>query len=107
MACPPTCRRPMPSAKVQPPTWQSKCAATPVNREMWFSASRKFLAGVPIADASSGGWHIPTGASGRRQLADWLASPDNPLTARVVVNRVWQHHFGKGIVATPSNFGLR
>ena len=45
--------------------------------------------------------------SGRLELADWLASPRNPLTARVMVNRVWQHHFGRGIVATPSNFGKR
>jgi hypothetical protein len=38
-------------------------------------------------------------------FAHWLASPENPLTARVIVNRVWQHHFGEGIVATPSDFG--
>jgi hypothetical protein len=38
-------------------------------------------------------------------LAKWIASPGNPLTARVMVNRIWQHHFGRGIVATPSNFG--
>mgnify|MGYP002623091194 CR=1 FL=1 len=44
--------------------------------------------------------------SGRRQLADWIARAENPLTARVMVNRIWQHHFGTGIVATPSNFGL-
>jgi hypothetical protein len=43
--------------------------------------------------------------SGRRQLAEWLARPENPLTARVMVNRLWQHHFGEGIVRTPSNFG--
>jgi len=41
----------------------------------------------------------------RKQLAQWLASPENPLTWRVMANRVWQHHFGRGLVATPSNFG--
>ena len=41
----------------------------------------------------------------RKGFAEWVASPDNPLTARVMVNRIWQHHFGDGIVATPSNFG--
>ncbi len=47
------------------------------------------------------------GSSGRRTaLADWIASPDNPLTARVIVNRLWQHHFGEGIVSTPSDFGI-
>ncbi len=43
---------------------------------------------------------------GRRYtLARWIASPENPLTARVMANRIWQHHFGRGIVETASNFG--
>lgn len=47
-------------------------------------------------------------SSGRKALADWLTDPKrNPLTARVMANRVWQYHFGRGLVATPSDFGLR
>jgi hypothetical protein len=41
----------------------------------------------------------------RAAFAEWIASKDNPLTARVMANRIWQHHFGEGIVPTPSNFG--
>ena len=44
--------------------------------------------------------------SGRRELARWVASKENPLTARVIVNRVWQWHFGEGLVRTPNNFGM-
>nr|MDQ2730860.1 DUF1553 domain-containing protein [Armatimonadota bacterium] len=49
---------------------------------------------------------IAKGHSGRLELAQWLASPENPLPARVEVNRIWQGHFGEGIVATADNFGL-
>jgi hypothetical protein len=52
---------------------------------------------TPPADAKST-WR-------RRGFAEWLTSPENPLPARVMVNRIWQHHFGEGIVRTPSNFG--
>jgi hypothetical protein len=50
---------------------------------------------------------FPQSSSGRLQLAEDIASPDNPLTARVFVNRVWLHHFGAPLVATPSDFGIR
>jgi len=52
----------------------------------------------------------PTGAKTcghRTVLADWIACPDNPLTARVMANRLWQYHFGRGIVETPNDFGLK
>jgi hypothetical protein len=45
--------------------------------------------------------------SGRDYLANWIADPTNPLTARVMVNRIWQYHFGKGIVPTSNDFGSR
>jgi hypothetical protein len=50
---------------------------------------------------------IPTGATGRRTaFAEWLASPENPLTARVMVNRAWQFRMGAGLVRTPNDFGV-
>jgi hypothetical protein len=59
-----------------------------------------FLSALPGGDVA------PSDLDGRRlALARWIASPNNPLTARVIVNRVWQWHFGRGLVATPNNFG--
>ncbi|MBL9211022.1 MAG: PSD1 domain-containing protein [Opitutaceae bacterium] len=52
------------------------------------------------SDSPSGGAFHP-----RTALAEWIASPANPLTARVAVNRLWQHHFGRGLVPSPSDFG--
>jgi mono/diheme cytochrome c family protein len=64
-------------------------------------APRRFLAIL-----ASGERKPFTDGSGRKELADHIVDPKNPLTPRVIVNRVWQHHFGRGIVPTASNFGL-
>jgi hypothetical protein len=50
---------------------------------------------------------LPADQSGRLQLAEWMTRPDHPLTSRVMVNRLWRWHFGRGIVATPDNFGAK
>ena len=55
----------------------------------------------PSIDRQTG----PNTTGRRRTFANWLASPQHPLTARVMVNRIWHHHFGRGLVATPNDFG--
>jgi hypothetical protein len=58
-------------------------------------------------ELASTGLSVPENCSGRLELSKWIADESHPLTARVMANRVWQGHFGEGIVATSSNFGLR
>jgi hypothetical protein len=57
------------------------------------------------APAAFGDQNTPE-AQRRLALANWIAHPENPLTARVIVNRLWHHHFGQGLVNTPSDFGI-
>ena len=65
-----------------------------------------------LAVASQGEWNFPAPTPGattsmrRKGFAEWITSPTNPLTPRVMANRMWQHHFGEGLVRTPSNFGI-
>jgi hypothetical protein len=66
-------------------------------------APRRFLQIL----AGEGHASLTTTQSGRLELARWIASKDNPLTARLQVNRIWQHHFGAALVATSDNFGAR
>ncbi len=71
-------------------------------RGNWRQKGEEVEPGLP--EVMAGGANLALSGR-RRQLADWIASPDNPLTARVAVNRIWQYHFGKGLVRTPSDFG--
>ncbi len=65
-------------------------------------APRGFLTTVSVPGAAS----VNTKQSGRLELAEWLASSQNPLTPRVIVNRTWAHLFGRGLVLTVDNFGV-
>lgn len=65
-----------------------------------------FLSALGGGDVPEAPLHAPS-TFRRKALAEWLASPDNPLFARVMVNRIWQFHFGSGLVKTPSDLGVR
>jgi dsDNA-binding SOS-regulon protein len=64
--------------------------------------NRSFLSAIPVAHAN-----LNVAGSGRLQLASAITDPKNPLTSRVMVNRIWHHLFGKGIVETVDNFGMQ
>jgi len=115
--------RPKGSGKVLPPQ-RNRSAPSPKNLAMGVRDAKKvgnakinrngesnklgeavprgFLTATKMANAVS----INTKQSGRRELAQWLAHPQHPLTARVMANRVWLHLFGRGIVTTPDDFGV-
>ena len=81
-----------------------------INQRVFVRGSHKNLGDpvskrFPLALAGTGQAPIESG-SGRLELARWLGSDENPLSARVMVNRIWNGHFGDGIVRTPNNFGL-
>jgi len=64
--------------------------------------------GLAVNNSNETPWQVTDQLSGRRlQFAQWTAHDKNPLTARSIVNRVWQSHFGKGLVTTPNNFGAK
>jgi mono/diheme cytochrome c family protein len=72
-----------------------------------FSPGERVAPGALTALGDLGTGPVPAGIEGRRRaLAEWVASPANPLTARVIANRIWQWHFGVPLAANPNNFGV-
>jgi len=81
-------------------------------RGEWTRPGEQVGPGIPaVLDDPKSPFHVPAPQAGsitsgrRRALADWITRADNPLTARVIVNRIWAQHFGVGIVASSDNFG--
>ncbi|MBI3876787.1 MAG: DUF1549 domain-containing protein [Verrucomicrobia bacterium] len=90
---------------VRPPEFSAIGDAALYTRGDVDKPAEKVPRAFPVALTHSTPPNIPKGASGRRELADWLTDSNNPLTARVYANRVWGWLFGQGIVSSPDNFG--
>lgn len=101
---------PAPPASI-PATWNDKRHRTAIHvlkRGVWELKGVAVGPRPPDVLVSDGRAELAADvANPRTQLARWLTGAQNPLTARVLVNRVWQHHFGAGLVPTPNDFGLR
>ena len=97
-------------SKPNPPRAMAVSEGKPINvkvhlRGNYLTLGQECPRGFPSALKSSDSPVVAEGSTGRLELADWLTSPSNPLTARVFVNRVWRWHFGRGIVPSTDNFG--
>ena len=95
----------------EPPMANSVAEGEPVRQRIFRRGQHKNPGPLvpkrfPLVLAGDEQPEVPAG-SGRLELARWIASAQNPLTARVIVNRVWLWHFGEGLVRTPNNYGLR
>ncbi len=78
-----------------------------INGDPYQKKGKPVARGVPSMNAAipPEDFQVPAGESGRLQFAAWLTDPDNPITPRVMVNRIWQWHFGTGLVRTTDDFG--
>lgn len=97
------------ASRLRKPSRQARGKRQP-NRTSVLDGGDVFSAGDPVRpdvlSATGLAATIPVSFDGRRtSLADWITHPDNPLTARVIVNRIWQGHFGRGLATNPNNFG--
>jgi hypothetical protein len=97
-------------SKPNPPRAMAVSEGKPTNvkvhlRGNYLTLGQECPRGFPTVIKTASSPAVAEGSTGRLELADWLTSSGNPLTARVFVNRVWRWHFGRGIVPSTDNFG--